>query len=461
MAEQITHDVVNEAQSMGGSTPIDVNATSTNQTTAGDGQTATDTTANSNSSEAPAKFPSHVLEKTAPEASNSGAKPAADDPDQETGNEAMADKANTPPVNGIAAEHATAEEISGQQAVADASGGSDTDTSRAESLGQSKDGKSRSSSVKKPTSFKSVSVTKHFLAKTAVAAPTKVGEKGMHAASGQSTPTIQPTAKPRLVAKSGSGVGSSAPRTGLSNLNGAAPGPDGSKVWNKNRPVPVPPPKQFTDEELKQQFGIHMATRLQADDESKESKWADIDDDEDDWAPETVEWMDGTKSTVKATENVPPPEEPKPKPSEPEQSSEASKQPVPAATAPVSRPNSTSGTKTILKPGSLASTGSPKPAGLVLKGQPDKPTLVAKPSAPSAVKSPWAPLPPIEKVSPVVINPPVQQQASARLSQRDPHGFDALGQAPSPAKEIAADDFNRSWREERGPRELFNSQSGR
>lgn len=35
MAEQITHDVVNEAQSMGGPSPIDVNATTTNDSSAG------------------------------------------------------------------------------------------------------------------------------------------------------------------------------------------------------------------------------------------------------------------------------------------------------------------------------------------------------------------------------------------------------------------------------------------
>lgn len=76
--------------------------------------------------------------------------------------------------------------------------------------------------------------------------------------------------------------------------------------------IPPPPPKQFTDEELKQQYGIHLATRLQADESGKEAKWADIDDDEDDWAPETVEWMDGTKSTVAAAENQQLPDEPKP-----------------------------------------------------------------------------------------------------------------------------------------------------
>jgi hypothetical protein len=103
-------------------------------------------------------------------------------------------------------------------------------------------------------------------------------------------------------------------------------------------------------------------------------------------------------------------------------------------------------------------------AGLVLKGASEKPTLVAKPPGPpTPVKSPWAPLPPVDKVAPIAIDIPQnqnQQQQRSRFDQRDPHGFH--GMPPPPAKEIAADDFSRSWRD--GPntsRELYNSQSGR
>ena len=49
-----------------------------------------------------------------------------------------------------------------------------------------------------------------------------------------------------------------------------------------------------------------MTSRIQADGEGKESKWADIDDDEDDWAPETIEWGDGTKVTVNQADVIPP-----------------------------------------------------------------------------------------------------------------------------------------------------------
>ncbi|KAL0256355.1 hypothetical protein SLS55_008749 [Diplodia seriata] len=236
-------------------------------------------------------------------------------------------------------------------------------------------------------------------------------------------------------------------------------------VWNKNRPTPPPPVKQFTDEELKQQFGIHMATRLQADEDQKESKWADIDEDEDEnWAPETVEWMDGTKSTVKPAEPTPPPEEPQPEAKKEDKPAEESKPATPSLSRPSSTgPSLTGGTKTILKPGAHSGIGGNRQGGLLSKGQMDgsKPTLVSKSPAPTPAKSPWAPLPPVEKVSPIVVNPLSEHPPISRFSQKDPHGFDALPPAPSPAKEIAADDFNRSWRDDRGPRELFNSQSGR
>lgn len=99
--------------------------------------------------------------------------------------------------------------------------------------------------------------------------------------------------------------------------------------------------------------------------------------------------------------------------------------------------------------------------GLVLKGASEKPTLVAKPPAlPVPAKSPWAPLPPVDKVAPIVTDIPSQPQQAPRFGTRDPHGFDGM---PSPAKEIAADDFSRSWREGNAgaSKELYNSQSGR
>ena len=402
MAEQVTNDAVKEAQSVGRPAPIDDSASSTNTRAAhGDATATTSSTASE---------PSSI-------ATNA---------------------------TGDAAEHA----------VADASGGSDTDISRPGSVDQSKRdaGHVRANSMKKPSTFKSVSVTKNFLAKSVVSTPTaRPGEKVAPAAP--SALAAAPALKPRLVAKLGTG---NAPRT-LGKVNGAGSGPDASKVWNKNQPVPVPPPKQFTDEELKQQYGIHLATRLQADEAGKEAKWADIDDDEDDWAPDTVQWMDGTKSSGAVAENEPPAvEEAKPVQKVQEAPTEILR-PTPAAAPNTPKPSVTGGPKTILKPGAHAQPGGK--SSLVLKGQPEKPTLVSKPSA-SEKKSPWATLPPVEKASPIQINPPAQQ-APQRFSQRESYGgYDPM--SPLPAKEIAPDDFNRTWRDDNRARpELFNSQSGR
>ncbi|KAF2494204.1 hypothetical protein BU16DRAFT_67536 [Lophium mytilinum] len=478
MAEQITQDVVKEAQSMGESSPIDATATTTIDS-AGDGEVPSDrTTANPK--------PSTALPTPPPSTSDAGADapPSTDKASEEnatlgSGKEADAgsrqvdeeqfavselpnrqddpllSKVEVPLVNGDAGDFSAPEDATSQHALAEVSGGSDTDISRPGSVDQANERPGRhlrSNSIQKPKSFKSVSVTKNFLAKAVTTPVARPGEKAPPV--GQTNASLLQSAKPRLVAKSGSGLGS-VMRTSLAKTNGAGSGPDATKVWNKNQPVPPPPPKQFTDEELKQQYGIHLATRLQADDTNKEAKWADIDDDEEDWAPETVEWMDGTKSTVNTTEAQKPPEEPKPSILRKQTPEPVRPGPTPTA---IQRPTSTGGTKTILKPG--AHTSSTK-SNLVLKGAPEKPTLVAKPSAPAQVKSPWAPLPPVEKVSPIQINPPTHPPPPSRFSQRDPHGFDALPPAPSTTKEFAPDDFNRSWRDDRANKELFNSHNGR
>lgn len=113
--------------------------------------------------------------------------------------------------------------------------------------------------------------------------------------------------------------------------------------------------------------------------------------------------------------------------------------------------------KTILKPGAAiqakqngTSTQSPGP---------EKATLKAKSPAPPS-KSPWAPLPPVDRASPV--NPPVQQvTAPLPFASQDARSYES-SMPPPPPREMAADTFDRSWREgEGGSRELFNSVSGR
>ena len=113
---------------------------------------------------------------------------------------------------------------------------------------------------------------------------------------------------------------------------------------------------------------------------------------------------------------------------------------------------------TVLK---LGLSGPPRIGGLVLKTPSDKPTLVAKPSAPTPVRSPWAQLPPVDKVPPVPINPPSQSTAN-RLQQNDPYGSDASPVPLSATVEIAADSFTRTRRETQNGNQgqLYNSQSG-
>lgn len=219
--------------------------------------------------------------------------------------------------------------------------------------------------------------------------------------------------------------------------------------------APPTVPKHFTDEELKQQYGIHLATRLQADGDGKEAKWADIDDDEDDWAPETIEWNDGTKITLSHTDPAAVLAEEQAAAlalKDQQEEHNRAKMPPPKPTTTVG-PNAT-----VLR---LGSGGPPRTGGLLLKNPSDKPTLVAKPSAPTPVRSPWAQLPPIDKVSPVPINAPAQLSAP-RSQPPDSSGLEGTGTPTSTTMEIAADSFTRTRRDTQSGShgQLYNSQSG-
>lgn len=114
------------------------------------------------------------------------------------------------------------------------SGGSDTETSRFDAA-KNKDGDKghvrTSSTARKPTTFKSVSVNKTFLAAKAAgtAGVAKPGDKASPTLGVASlTSASSASARPRLVAKTGlvKGVGA----------NGRpAAAPDPNAVWNKNR----------------------------------------------------------------------------------------------------------------------------------------------------------------------------------------------------------------------------------
>ncbi|KAJ5214876.1 hypothetical protein N7468_010555 [Penicillium chermesinum] len=336
-------------------------------------------------------------------------------------------------------------------------GGSESDTSRTDGRNHT-----RTSSVKK-SAFKPVSFTKFAVPKAPGGpAPPKVPEK---VPSASTTPlgTPQPSSRPRLVAKTTSGMRDSFSKTGASGAKPGGTGPDPNQVWNKNRPVQPTPAKHLTDEELKQQYGIHMTSRIQEDGGGTEAKWADIDDDEDDWAPETIEWTDGTKVTLTHNDASSQPtqgqEEPKEAP--------APEHPRPQEPIKIAAPKPTTSVgpnPTVLRLGANAERQA-KAASISSRGTNDRIPSGSTSPAPPPAKSPWAPLPPVERVSPVnpTMHPPppptsAQNRGAGHYSHRDD-----MHHAPFPPKEIAADDFNRTWRESpsNAPRELYNSRSGR
>ena len=148
---------------MGESSPIDDTANSTNNTSAGIGQAL------------------HTTPRVNGEVSSTADSVKAIDDNDTVTSEAHGEAGSDAAAETPSAE-LSADPIGVHSAVADLSGGSDTDTSKADSLDHAKDlvkRHVRSNSVKKPAAFKSVSVTKNFLAKAATATPTaRVGEKG-------------------------------------------------------------------------------------------------------------------------------------------------------------------------------------------------------------------------------------------------------------------------------------------
>ncbi|KAI1110797.1 hypothetical protein F5Y14DRAFT_338453 [Nemania sp. NC0429] len=335
---------------------------------------------------------------------------------------------------------------------ASVSGGSDTEAFKTDSTKLSADkGHVRSSSaVKRPQSFKSVSVNRTFLASKSATSSTSRPESAAAVASTAPQPTVSSSAsRLKLVAKSGSALGGASKTL---NGNGKSSGaPDPNLVWNRNRAPAQPETKKRSDEELKHD-GIHLAARLGPEDLKGQSNWADIDDD-DEWAPDTLTWTDGTKVTL------PPTEEAAVSPIiQPAIVDKAKKDPILISKPKSPAPISSASESPSIKHGVLASG-----KGLVLKGAPEKPTLVAKPPAPvGPVKSPWAPLPPVEKVSPAMMEQPAQAPLS-RYPLRDPSNTKSATPPPPQTKEIAADDFSRNYRDGsmNSTRELYNSQSGR
>ncbi|MCJ1312582.1 hypothetical protein MMC25_006256 [Agyrium rufum] len=386
--------------------------------------------------------------------------------DQRASTESVLTELTKPILNGLVNSHNNSDiegidDLSIKGGVFEGSVSGESTEEAAKKLGDSLDQNRSQSALKKPATFKAVSVTKSFLANAGGAPqPAKAGTDRASPAGGAAPGGLSAgIMRPRLVAKALSGNKALAPKTFALAKGGRELGPDPNQVWNKNRVTATPQatPKHLTDEELRQQYGIHLASRMQEDVEGTEAKWADIDDDEDDWAPDTIEWTDGTKTdlALRAAQAAKEAEEvaavAKAKEAERQKEIEAAKAKAALLAKSVTSvgPNAT-----ILKPGAKLVAASPKTIS-------EKPSLVAKPPSSTQPKSPWASLPPVDKAASIEVQSVLPPQ-QARFSQRDPHGFDAMPTAPIPTKEIAADDFSRSSRETNGaPQQLFNSQSGR
>lgn len=129
-------------------------------------------------------------------------------------------------------------------------GGSESDTSRTDAKSHTRTG-----SVKKPATFKPVSFAKFAVPKApGVPTPPKAPEKGNHeilsvpdkrrpfsdlcpVPPASTTPlgTPQPSARPRLVAKTTAGMRDPFSKTSATGAKPGASGPDPNQVWNKNK----------------------------------------------------------------------------------------------------------------------------------------------------------------------------------------------------------------------------------
>ncbi|USW57030.1 hypothetical protein Slin15195_G103490 [Septoria linicola] len=476
MAEQTNHNVVINSESARASALVDAAANAFTTDAALSGKTNNETlTTISNPATDSVRPDGTAGEQAGSNAPSAAAEPSAGEAAGRTASDSAAVNALSPGpthgdlVNGIHEDGSLVDGHADDKSVAggsvDLNVNSDTDNSRADAGEKGAHHTRTSSSVKKPAAFSKVNATKSFMSKIAPTAPT-AGQPGdkredhptrsnkIEANGDTANPTsaVQPPAnRPRLIAKTGTSQSMLKPRAGAT--SGGAP--DASKVWNKNQPVAAPPPKQLTDEELKQQFGIHLATRLQTDGDKKDSNWADIDDDEDDWAPDTVVWMDGTKSTVPKDATPVPGEEEK-KPAAPPVAKPADGvKPTLAVKQRSDRPEKP---MRILKPGAAALQTSQN-GGLSAASPAGQKAALATKSPAAPAKSPWATVPKPDSVAP--INPPVQMAPPPRvLPSQDARASEPM--APLPAREIAADTFDRSWQQrESGARELFNSANGR
>ncbi|KAI5840710.1 hypothetical protein DFP73DRAFT_172909 [Morchella snyderi] len=348
----------------------------------------------------------------------------------------------------------------------------DTDsagTSRPGSISPTKMDSLKPKSTIRRTTFKKISVNKEFLKDSVPAAGPVSNALGSTTSKVASTAFSVPQPASRNVlsasklklVKTGASSQTSRPgSTGPAGSAGSKTGDQALPVWNKNLPTPPPPKKDVTDEELKLEFGIHLASRLVSDNESKEAKWADIDDDDDDWVPEAIAWNDGMKVTMDDTT---------------------------AATTAVNAETTVSPPATHVEPvcpepvKEIAPPKSPVPVPVVLvapmKEESRPKTLVTeKPSSkPTETTSfhpirasPWK-IPPPNAGPPIASNHSLRNNGFPPPPPRHELGMEQSAQhttnSSSGMKEVSAEVFDRSWRDRpvnhsARERELFNSETG-
>ena len=250
MAEQISHNVVDNTESTSASPPVDAAANQTTPASAEHGtldqplvQTKTDQLQTSQDSDVPATEADASISSLAAvvEAGEGVVNPSAGDTatlpgEASTASPALATSDDLPGdnellVSGVGGtEYVAVDDGNVPEGSIDVSTSSDAEGSRGDG-GKADDEihHARTNSVKKPTTFSKVSVTKNFLAKSATTAqPTlKAGDKPSPAGT---PPAASMVARPRLIAKTGASIQQKT-RLGSESTSG----PDASKVWNKNR----------------------------------------------------------------------------------------------------------------------------------------------------------------------------------------------------------------------------------
>jgi hypothetical protein len=348
---------------------------------------------------------------------------------------------------------------------------------------------------RKPTTFKAVSINEKFLSAKATTTQNTAKNNNKDITN---NPTLSISAnhtiplsagRPRLVAKSGPGLRDTPSyRSSLNHSGAQVPTPDPYAVWNKNRPTPPVDPRTYTDEELKR-YGIHMANRLSAEDVPGQSNWADIADDDDDWAPDTIiTWTDGTKIELSAPEDA--------QSFVGTQAVSGLKQPDLATTPgtmkttdgeigvgfmPTDVPKGVTAISDTAAGGGSAGFSHTKHSvsavggkGLVFKSGGVTDRLLPSEglhSNSASVKSPWAKLPPVDSASPGTIardemarhghRPRVESIANAPPLDRSITS--SISSSAAASRPIEVDDFGKpSWRytSSHMARELYNSQSG-